>query len=267
VRSEAVRTLVDPEDILDGVTFDDILSALGLDGLKHGRSRCPICKNKNPSVLHVDEEQGLYYCHRGSHGGDKCRLVEEVQGCSRREALSFIAELAGVEYDVSAERWKEWKRIRQQQRETLAWADTVLAILRDLDAAYRNGGTPAQRQRVARWIKSVEAMSGDELLAWYENRHLISDVATKAELAAIGEQVKQREARLQEACEDALPQLRLLACEATPEEWQKAFEGYLGRSKIKGKRDQRGVSSERGTRGANVESAPGDGDRVAVPAQ
>jgi hypothetical protein len=259
----------DPDEITDAVTFDEILTALGTDALKHGRSRCPVCQNKNPSVLHVDEGQGLYYCHRGSHGGDKARLVEEVQGCSRHEALTFLAELAGIDTQVSGERLAEWKRLKQKERDVQAWAGTVLAVLHDLDMAYRfGGGTQGQRKRVARWIRQFQSLSFDELLAWYDYRHLISDAATEAELALLAGQRKKRSAQMAQAREDAISQIQLLACEATPEEWTTAFEGYFGSKKGKGKkgRDSRGAGGERRDQRADGESDTGIRDHIAVPA-
>jgi hypothetical protein len=220
-------------------------------------------------VLHIDEAQGVYYCHRGSHGGDKFKLVEEVLGCSRRDALVHVAELAGVDFGLSDEEWQAQREKQQKQREILAWASRMLAALRDLETAYRfGGGTDLQRKRLERWIRGIESLSGVELLAWYEGRHLISDISTPAEMALIGEQHKQRQQRMAQAREDATAQMKLLAVEASPEEWAQALKVHLGQksSKKQSQRDQDRVRDERGVEQDNGEPATRDVDRRAVSA-
>lgn len=51
----------------------------------------------NPSVFSWRDD-GCWYCFSRSAGGDRIALVREVRQCSFREAIEFLAALAGVEY-------------------------------------------------------------------------------------------------------------------------------------------------------------------------
>ncbi len=51
----------------------------------------------NPSVFSWRED-GHWYCFSRSVGGDRIALVRAVRECSFREALAFLAALAGIDY-------------------------------------------------------------------------------------------------------------------------------------------------------------------------
>lgn len=96
-------------------------------------------------------EAGLWKCHSCGAGGNSISLVRAARRCSFREAVGFLAVLAGVEYrpgTLSREVIEVQKRLRERETaeadallayEFAAWRWAQDAVLQ-LEAIRRNAG-------------------------------------------------------------------------------------------------------------------------------
>ena len=101
-------------DIADMVPMVALLRELGFQ--VHERThRCPCVLHggRNPSAFSWTES-GQWFCHTCGIGGDRIELVKRVRGYGFREAIQFLAGLAGV--DISDDPVTR-KEIQKQKRE------------------------------------------------------------------------------------------------------------------------------------------------------
>ena len=136
------------------------------------RAPCLLHSGSNPAAF-AWREDGRWHCFGCGRGGDRITLVREARRCSFREAVEFLAILAGVEYKpgiLSHETIERQKRLRE--RET-AEADSLLAqefaawrtaqdVVLQLEAIRRNAG---RRLDVLR-RGEPERWSGETEYAW-----------------------------------------------------------------------------------------------------
>lgn len=114
------------------VPMPGLLAALCFDvNERTRRSPCLIHGGKNPSAF-AWRDDGRWYCHSCGAGGDKFALVRAVRQCSFREAVGFLAALAGVEYHPSKLSRAEVERVRdkRERAEGAAWhiRDEILRL-------------------------------------------------------------------------------------------------------------------------------------------
>jgi DNA primase len=121
-----------PHRIRDGLTLitdatrDAVKRAVDIADLvaqyvplrKSGRrmvARCPFHQEKSPSFS-VDVEQGLYHCFGCKAGGDVISFYERIEGFQYVEAVTALAERAGIEIDTEmpAPQKAERARVREQ---------------------------------------------------------------------------------------------------------------------------------------------------------
>jgi len=91
---------MDPrEEIRARISLKDVVSRyVELRPAGRGRYKglCPFHKEKTPS-FYVDDEKGLFYCFGCKTGGDVFTFLEKIEGLTFQEALTRLAEEAGVE--------------------------------------------------------------------------------------------------------------------------------------------------------------------------
>jgi DNA primase len=78
----------------------DIVAVIGsyidlIGGGKWFRARCPFHNEKSPS-FYVSPERGRYKCFGCGKGGDVLTFVQEIEHCTFPEALSLLADRAGI---------------------------------------------------------------------------------------------------------------------------------------------------------------------------
>ncbi len=61
---------------------------------------CPFHKEKNPS-FYVDPDKGVYHCFGCGASGNALTFLAEIEGISRFEALSILAEEFGIEIKIN----------------------------------------------------------------------------------------------------------------------------------------------------------------------
>lgn len=105
-----------------------LFGALGLEANERTRRRpCPLHGGSNPTTF-AWRDDGRWHCFSCDAGGDKISLVRAVRKCSFREALDFLAALAGIEYKpgiVSREAIEQERLTREREAEDV---ETLLAL-------------------------------------------------------------------------------------------------------------------------------------------
>src|SRR5712691_2912375 len=95
-----MRAVSDAREIAVLVPTAQLLAALGFDvNERTRRCACILHGGANPTAFSWRED-GRWHCFSCGRGGDRIALVRAVCGCSFREAVTFLAQLAGVEYRV-----------------------------------------------------------------------------------------------------------------------------------------------------------------------
>jgi hypothetical protein len=125
--------LADAREVAALVGMPELLRALGFDvNARTRRCPCVLHGGENPSAFSWRED-GLWRCHSCGAGGDRIALVRAVRECGFREAVRFLAGLAGVEYRgrrVSREEVAQIYAQRERAR-VAAWAvrDAVVLLV------------------------------------------------------------------------------------------------------------------------------------------
>ena len=108
-----------PADIKQSIDLVSIISEsvqLKRSG-KRLMGLCPFHSEKHPSFC-VDPEKQLFYCHGCGAGGDVFNFVMKLHNYSFHEALTFLAEKAGIR-KIEDERLKFLKQLQTLFRKTL----------------------------------------------------------------------------------------------------------------------------------------------------
>jgi hypothetical protein len=121
-------------EIVALVPMPEVLRALGFEvNERTRRSACILHDGSNRSAFSWTDA-GLWRCHSCSAGGDRIALVRAVRNGTFREAVEYLAALAGVEFrprrtsrhDIAQ------KRLRRERAERAAWriADEIAQLRR-----------------------------------------------------------------------------------------------------------------------------------------
>lgn len=97
------------------------------------RCSCAIHGGSNSSAFSWTYA-GLWRCHSCGAGGDKISLVRAMRGCGFREAVTYLAGLAGVEFQNRSLSRADFAqmRLRRERAERAAWrvSDSVHELRR-----------------------------------------------------------------------------------------------------------------------------------------
>jgi hypothetical protein len=119
--------LAEVRAVTELVPMPRLLSELGFAvNERTRREPCLLHGGSNPSAF-AWTEAGLWKCHSCGAGGDRIALVRAVRRCSFREAVEFLAVLAGVEYKPGLVSRETIERQRQLREREAAEADSLLA--------------------------------------------------------------------------------------------------------------------------------------------
>lgn len=113
----------DAREISALVAMPDLLAGLGFAvNERTRRAPCLLHSGSNPTAFSWRDD-GRWHCFSCGTGGDRIALVRAAKRCSFREAVGFLAGVAGVEFhsrrvsrrEIARTRW------RQAQAERAAW--------------------------------------------------------------------------------------------------------------------------------------------------
>lgn len=160
------------------VPMPKLLSALGFQvSVRTRRGRCPIPSHahnypSSPTAFSWRDD-GRWFCFSRNDGGDRISLVMAVNACMFRQAVAFLASLAGVEYRRTLLSRPDFERARREKRSLHRDAQKVLALehkawrkaqddLHGLEAIRRSANG---RLTAIRW-GGPERFTGEEELCW-----------------------------------------------------------------------------------------------------
>jgi len=149
------------ERIRDSVPIPHILeSRYGITLNSNRRGRCPLCEYEiDKTVFWVSEDERGFFCHHCKKRGNIFTLVMELENLEFKAALKKLANHAGIEFKLTPEQEKEFKKVQER----------AAALFRF--AKYWNGNLP---DKVKAYLK--KRMIDIE----YVNEHLIGFIPEKA---------------------------------------------------------------------------------------
>jgi hypothetical protein len=161
--------------ILSRVTISQVWCALGGDPPKRGRASAfwRVTRDLNVSL---NDAKGAWFDHARGEGGGILDLVSHVRGCDRKEALHWVADLAGVPLEdgpLTPTEKRDYARARSQARPlaqaALWWWQARLSELEDLKrAAVRPDGMDVDRlAATAQEAYRLQDLSAGEVVGLY----------------------------------------------------------------------------------------------------
>jgi hypothetical protein len=122
----------DPREIAVLVPMAELLRTLGFaTNERTHRCVCILHGGSNPSAF-AWRDDGRWHCFSCGASGDRFTLVRTLRQCSFREAVAFLAQLAGVEHHQVKLSSAEVERVRNTRKraERAAWRirDEILQL-------------------------------------------------------------------------------------------------------------------------------------------
>ena len=173
MRTIANPRLADAREIAGVIPMPSLLSALGFAANERTRRASCIIQShahtgSNPTSFSWRDD-GRWFCFSRNEGGDRITLVLAVKQCSFREALVYLAGIAGVPLEQNQQSEVETKDAQRERQSLRRDAETLLEIERaswleaqdvvlQLEAIRRNAGR--------RLDGGIERWPGETELAW-----------------------------------------------------------------------------------------------------
>jgi hypothetical protein len=121
---------------IDHIIFSQPISAiwtaLGGDAPRRGRVRAFYRKGDNPDAVSLNDEKGCWHDFVTEDGGGVLDLVQHVRGCTRGEAVRWLAELHGLPLDGDSLSKAERTRYARARRRAPALAQDLADWTRGL---------------------------------------------------------------------------------------------------------------------------------------
>jgi hypothetical protein len=169
-------------DIVSHLRISDVCRALGIEP-QRGRISAPWRETRDRNVS-LNDSAGLYCDHvDGDRGGGILDFVSRVRSCSRRDALRWCADLAGVPIDdtplSAADRahWAQEKRAierdlpaaRYWRRAAVALTEELLCVLKSqiFDPLEKDPPTIVELKDLTAMLASLQRFGDSALVAEY----------------------------------------------------------------------------------------------------
>jgi len=123
----------DARDIGRMVSVPQMLRQFGWRTRSRGRADCGLCRGRSTGTVAFNER--VWHCHRCNAGGDVFELVRSVNRCDFREALGYVANVAGIRL-ADSDRPDVRRQIAERQRHR-ARIDSAADILAEMERALR----------------------------------------------------------------------------------------------------------------------------------
>jgi hypothetical protein len=162
-------------DVAAQVSMRALLRELGFAvNQRTHRCSCPLHAGKNPSAFSW-RETGEWFCFSCGRGGDKLALVQEAKRCDFKDALKFLAALAGVNLEDTRNFRDELARTRREHKQREIERARLMAVeqqafleardeVLELEVLRRNAGL--RLAKIVDWGFLQERFPGEEELAW-----------------------------------------------------------------------------------------------------
>jgi hypothetical protein len=162
------------DDILSRVTISRVWIALGGHPPKRNRASAFWRKTRDPNIS-LSDSKGAWYDFARGEGGGTLDLVCHVRGCDRKEALAWVADLAGVNLPdqpfTDADR-RRWRVARLEAGALVRRKHELLAALRGARDAYLQGFHRANRYILMRGMDCTERVGlAADVAETYEARY------------------------------------------------------------------------------------------------
>ena len=124
---------VNASDLIGRARLSAVWVDLGGPELRRGRGRAWWRAGGGYNVA-LDDVKGAWIDHaRDNSGGGILDLITIVQGCSRAEALHWLADHLGESLPMATpERRREWRRQREERRAARWWGIAARALAEEL---------------------------------------------------------------------------------------------------------------------------------------
>jgi hypothetical protein len=124
-----VSTAIDA--VLSRLTISQVARTLGVKLDRTGRRGVAHWRRGMNFSVALNDQKGAWHDHVTGEGGGMVDLVVAVHGGTRREALEWLAALAGVELSPQTrEQARNWAREAQETTRALEWKRELLDRLR-----------------------------------------------------------------------------------------------------------------------------------------
>lgn len=134
-----------PREIAASVPMPILLQALHFEVNERTR-RCPCILHGGSNRTSFSWRQdGLWYCHGCGAGGDRISLVRAAWNYSFQDAMAFLAQLAGVQYEPKRLSRQEIKRTSIYRNRCAAAAWKIRDEVSHLRIYYRDGLQRSER--------------------------------------------------------------------------------------------------------------------------
>jgi hypothetical protein len=120
-------------EVISARPITEVWIALGGPPPKRGRSRAFFRDGDNPFAVSLNDSKGCWFDYRDGTGGGVLDLIQHVRGGDRRSALSWLANLNGVQLNDRPLTETERRRYASQRAETTmvaAWKDRLVDALK-----------------------------------------------------------------------------------------------------------------------------------------
>jgi DNA primase len=157
----------DAREIAQMVPMPRLFEALRIEANERSRrGPCPIHGGKNPNAFSWRDD-GRWHCFSCGRGGDRIALVRSVRQCGFRQAVTFLAALAGVEYRPQRVSRTDLERVQRRRArvDRAAWRihDEVVRLRGYYGDALRR--TERLQARIGKHLKHVQN-EGDSETVW-----------------------------------------------------------------------------------------------------
>ena len=151
-----------PAEIITRANITSVAIALGVGPIRHGRIRAWWRQGDGCNVS-LDDRKNTWFDHARGQGGGMLDLIGAVRGCSRAEALAWLADYVGQPLQVTTpETRRQWQCDRDERRAAELWArsaQTLAEILLE--------NCPDMERAALTRTARISASGGPQLLSEY----------------------------------------------------------------------------------------------------
>jgi hypothetical protein len=153
-------------EIIAATTISKVWVGLGGDEPRHNRGKA-FWRDGHGQNVSLDDAKGVWHDHKDGAGGGVLDLIQKARGCTRVEALKWLADFAGIPLDEQHSTPAERRRYTEQRDDARRVAREIgywrrAAILELNEAKLIDDDSPRWRS-AASLCHSLENGSADDV--------------------------------------------------------------------------------------------------------